>query len=130
MLNINLQQLIGETTEYDKKEAVELHRPKSWLKSVSAFANGGGGMLIFGVRDDNTVVGIQDIKTASEKISECIKARLAPIPIVNLNPSSDEGIEPEKPTPTVEQKETLTRKTTGRGFAQPKEKEKDFRSRA
>ena len=47
MMVLNLQKLIGETTAYDKKEAVELSRPKSWLKSVSAFANGSGGNAPF-----------------------------------------------------------------------------------
>ena len=37
---------IGEATEYDKKEMLEERRPKSWLKSVSAFANGIGGALL------------------------------------------------------------------------------------
>ena len=31
--------LIGETTEYDKKQAVEAKKPKSWCKSISAFGN-------------------------------------------------------------------------------------------
>ena len=29
--------LIGETIEYDKKQAVEANKPKSWCKSISAF---------------------------------------------------------------------------------------------
>ena len=33
---MNLKDLIGETTEYDKKEMLEIKEPKSWLKSVSA----------------------------------------------------------------------------------------------
>lgn len=32
-----------------------MKKPKSWLKSVSAFANGNGGVLIFGIADDDTV---------------------------------------------------------------------------
>ena len=28
--NINLKNLIGEATEYDKKQAVEMKKPKSW----------------------------------------------------------------------------------------------------
>ena len=31
---MNLSALIGETTEYDKKQAVEAKKPKSWCKSV------------------------------------------------------------------------------------------------
>lgn len=37
---------IGETTEYDIEAEVERRKVKSWLKSVSAFANGSGGCLI------------------------------------------------------------------------------------
>ena len=39
---MNISSLIGETTEYDKKQAVEVKKPKSWCKSISAFANGRG----------------------------------------------------------------------------------------
>ena len=38
--SMDIKKLIGEATEYDKKEMLESKRPKSWLKSVSAFANG------------------------------------------------------------------------------------------
>ena len=43
---MDLTKYIGETTEYDKKQEVERRKVKSWLKSVSAFANGGGGCLL------------------------------------------------------------------------------------
>ena len=77
---MNIKKLIGETTEYDKKQSVEIQRPKSWLKSVSAFANGDGGYLIFGIADDGTVVGLPDAEKDAEAISERIKARMDPIP--------------------------------------------------
>lgn len=64
---------IGEVTEYDKKEILEERRPKSWLKSVSAFANGIGGVLIFGVSNDDVLVGLDDVKEIPEKISESLK---------------------------------------------------------
>ncbi len=53
---MDIKRLIGEATEYDKKEMLEYKKPKSWLKSVSAFANGMGGKLLFGVDDDGEVV--------------------------------------------------------------------------
>ncbi len=37
------QLLIAEATEYEFKSAVEVNKPRSWLKTVSAFANGVGG---------------------------------------------------------------------------------------
>lgn len=64
---------IGEVTEYDKKEILEERRPKSWLKSVSAFANGIGGVLIFGVSNGDVLVGLDDVKEIPEKISESLK---------------------------------------------------------
>ena len=42
------QEWIKEATECDFKVAVERKKPKSWLKSVSAFSNGIGGTLFFG----------------------------------------------------------------------------------
>lgn len=40
-----IEQLVAEATECDFKVALEIKKPKSWLKSVSAFANGIGGTL-------------------------------------------------------------------------------------
>ena len=77
---LDVRQLIGETTEYDKKLTLEVKRPRSWCKSVSAFANGLGGKLIRGIADDGTLVGVADAKGDAEKISEAIKVHLDPIP--------------------------------------------------
>ncbi|MCU6733498.1 RNA-binding domain-containing protein [Diplocloster agilis] len=35
-------------------------------KGVSAFANGSGGILVFGVADNDNIIGLADIKSASE----------------------------------------------------------------
>lgn len=81
---MNIQQLIGEATAYDKKQQLEVKRPKSWLKSVSAFANGEGGTLVFGISDDDQVIGLVDAESDAERISEEIKAKLDPIPAISL----------------------------------------------
>lgn len=67
-MNINIY--IGETTEYDKKQDVERRKVKSCLKSVSAFANGTSGSLLFGIADDDTLVGLKDAKEDTEFISQ------------------------------------------------------------
>ena len=46
---------IAEATECDFKVALEVKKPKSWLKSVSAFANGIGDTLFFGIDNDRNV---------------------------------------------------------------------------
>ena len=38
-----IDKLLAEATEYEFKEALETKKPKSWLKSVSAFTNSIGG---------------------------------------------------------------------------------------
>ncbi len=88
---MNISDFLGETTEYDKKIALEEKRPKSWLKSVSAFANGKGGKLFFGVANDDTLVGLSDTQAVSEKISEKIKTSMDPIPSVDLEIHEEDG---------------------------------------
>ena len=90
IMNINC--LIGEATEYDKKCVLEWKKPKSWCKSVSAFANSFGGVLIFGIADDGQIVGLDHPQEDAEKISETIKSRLDPIPEFKLRfHKTDEG---------------------------------------
>lgn len=89
MRTMDIKQLIGEATDYDKKVALETKKPKSWCKSISAFANCFGGKLIFGVSNDSELVGLTDAKGDSETISESIKTHLNPIPEFKLSFEKD-----------------------------------------
>ena len=82
---------IAEATEYDFKVALEVKKPKSWLKSVSAFANGIGGTLFFGIDDDRNVIGLSDAQTDAETISRLIKERITPYPSFVLAPERENG---------------------------------------
>lgn len=74
-----------ESTNIDFKEKVEYKKPKSWLKSVSAFANSNGGILLFGVRDiDRAPVGLKNVVKDSEKVSELINEKITPLPRYEL----------------------------------------------
>ena len=57
--------LIAECTAYEYKEMLEENKPKSWLKGVSAFANGMGSSLFFGVDNDRTAQGLGNIQKVS-----------------------------------------------------------------
>lgn len=59
---MELKALIAECTAYDFKVMLEEKKPKSWLKSVSAFANGLGGSLFFGIDNDGGVKGLDDVR--------------------------------------------------------------------
>lgn len=91
MIILDIKELIGEATEYDKKVALEERKPKSWCKSVSAFANGFGGSLIFGISDDGEIIGLDDAEGDAEKISETIKTRMNPIPEFKLRFHEEKG---------------------------------------
>lgn len=85
MNSTSVKNLIGETTDYDKKQELEIRKPKSWCKSISAFANGHGGSLIFGIADDDSIVGLENPQKAAEKFSEIVKQKLDPIPPFRIN---------------------------------------------
>ena len=86
-----IKQLIAEATECDFKVALEIKKPKSWLKSVSAFSNGIGGTLFFGVSDDREPIGLSDVQKDAEAISRLIKERITPLPQFILKPLQEDG---------------------------------------
>ena len=90
-MDIEISKLIGEATAYDKKRLLERNKPKSWLKSVSAFANGDGGTLLFGISDENGIIGLVDAEKDAEDISEAIKTKLDPVPAINLEFRESDG---------------------------------------
>ena len=90
-MQIHNNTLIAECSSYDFKEMLERKKVKSWLKSVSAFANTDGGSLFYGVNDDGVIVGLENPQADADFISEMIKAKLDPVPEVQLIPIEHEG---------------------------------------
>ena len=84
MIKNDIKQTYGENITCDFKEAVERKQPKSWLKSVSAFANTVGGVLVFGVNDDGETIGLENAKADAEFISDRIKVFMDPVPEFEL----------------------------------------------
>lgn len=98
--------LTAESTYVDFKVSLEKAKPKSWLKTVVAFANGIGGSILFGVDDNRNIVGLENIQRDAEKISNLIKTKIDPIMMFELKPVTiDEkqiltlNIKPGKMTP-------------------------------
>lgn len=86
--------LLAEATLVDYKEELEEKKPKSWLKSISAFANGIGGFLLYGVVDKTKEVkGISNVQEFGEKISRLIEKHLIPSPSFELIPHIYKGKE-------------------------------------
>ena len=68
-MQIHNNTLIAECSSYDFKEMLERKKVKSWLKSVSAFANTDGGSLFYGVNDDGVIVGLENPQADADFIS-------------------------------------------------------------
>ena len=77
----------------DYKVSLEEGKPKSWLKSVSAFANTNGGYILFGVTNDtHEAIGLDDSQHTASKIAELISARITPAPRYSIESfPSDSG---------------------------------------
>lgn len=84
-----LDKLIAECSDYDFKEKLEINKPKSWLKTVSAFANGIGGILFFGINNNKQLVKVEDPQFICEKISELINSKIDPVPVYTIEPHKE-----------------------------------------
>ena len=89
---MELKALIAECSAYDFKVMLEEKKPKSWLKSVSAFANGLGGSLFFGIDNDGIVKGLDDVQHVCEAISSKIRDYMDPLPEVEMIPHDADGL--------------------------------------
>ena len=86
-----LEKFISECSDYEFKESLEEAKPKSWLKTVSAFANGIGGKIFFGITDDKKIKNIESPQIVIEKISDFIDKRIVPKIEFKLSPHEDGG---------------------------------------
>ena len=99
---MELKTLIAECTAYDFKVMLEEKKPKSWLKSVSAFANGLGGSLFFSIDNEGTIYAPTDTPDVGDHDGDVSETKLTERQQKNLNHIK------ESPTITVKQmSETL-----------------------
>ncbi len=91
-MTMELKTLITECTAYDFKLMLEEKKPKSWLKSVSAFANGLGGSLFFGIDNEGVVRGLDNLQHVCETISTKILDYMDPLPDVEMLPQRGSGL--------------------------------------
>ena len=73
---MELKALIAESTAYDFKLMIEEKKPKSWLKSVSAFANGLGGSLFGGIDNEGTIYASTDAPNVGDHDGDMSETKL------------------------------------------------------
>jgi Putative DNA-binding domain len=85
-LAAHIQELLlqGENERLEYKARVP-DKEEKFLKTVVAFANGAGGIILIGVTDDGKVEGIkEDISRYMDGIANSIRNKLVPQPIFHL----------------------------------------------
>jgi hypothetical protein len=82
--NIEQLRLQGENEQLEYKSRVPDKEDK-FLKTVAAFANGSGGIILVGVADNGNVEGInEDVGKCMDAIVNRIRNRIVPLPIFEL----------------------------------------------
>lgn len=69
-----------ETRTLEFKETIT----NTFLKTVSAFSNYDGGIILFGVDDDGNIKGLSDVKQACLDIENKINDSITPQPDLSL----------------------------------------------
>ena len=82
-----LSQTEGKTLEFKR----DLSSPKPILKTLVAFANTAGGLLIVGLEDDRKVTGIEDPLAEEERICNLIADSIAPRLVPNVEITTVHG---------------------------------------
>lgn len=77
-----------ESRSYEVKESIT----NTFLKTVSAYANYGDGVIEFGIADDGTVVGIDDINNACLTVENKINDSISPAPDYSINVDEERGV--------------------------------------
>lgn len=84
----------GEGLTIDLKEVLPPEKDK-WLKTIAAFANYDGGVILVGVDDDGKIIGVSGdaatINKDKDTISRMIRGNLVPCPEFNVENYEIEG---------------------------------------
>jgi ATP-dependent DNA helicase RecG len=77
----------GKTLEFKR----DLSYMKPILKTLIAFANTAGGTLLIGKDDDGTIIGVNDVFEAEEKLANAIADSIYPSLMPEIETTSFEG---------------------------------------
>ena len=79
--------------EGEKKNVeYKLEYTKTFLKTVCAYANFHDGIIIFGIKDEGTVVGVDHIDDLKHNIENAINDSILPKPYYELLVATYEGV--------------------------------------
>ncbi len=78
-MNIHdIKRLIDEGEGFELEFKRKVSSPKKIAKTISSFANTGGGIILFGVDDDGSIVGVESEKSELDLIDEAARFHCDP----------------------------------------------------
>ena len=77
-----------ENRSFEMKEKIT----NTFLKTVSAYANFGDGIIRFGITDDGTIVGIEDADNACLDIENRINDSISPVPDYQISVQNNTNV--------------------------------------
>ncbi|MEI7907903.1 MAG: ATP-binding protein, partial [Bacteroidota bacterium] len=84
-MNIHdVKMLIDEGEGFELEFKRKVSSPKKIAKTLSSFANTKGGIILFGVDDDGSIVGVESEKTELSLIEESAQINCEPPVIVSI----------------------------------------------
>lgn len=84
-----LTQREGKTLDFKR----DLSSMRGVLKDIIAFANTAGGLIVVGVDDDRTVVGLDNVDEAEEKLINAVMDSVVPQILINPQSTTYDGKE-------------------------------------
>lgn len=82
-----LQRSEGKTLEFKQ----DLSSPKPLMKTLVAFANTAGGLLVVGIDDDRKIVGIEHPLDAEERLCNMVSDAISPRLVPNIELMTTDG---------------------------------------
>jgi hypothetical protein len=77
----------GEGPTIEFKRELPGTDPRAAMKTVAAFANGGGGTIAFGVNDEGAVIGLNEpsLRKSADRLTNLIRDYVHPLPLYEID---------------------------------------------
>ena len=93
MTRVELLIAAGEGESIEFKQQLPESDVQGVMKTVAAFANGGGGALLFGIDNDGLVVGAGSDRESIDRLTSLISDRVRPHVHFTINMTNVDGLD-------------------------------------
>ena len=84
MTRAELRDLVANGEGYHLEFKYRVPEPERLAKEITALANADGGLLLIGVNDDGTLVGLKDVEEQEYMLTQVLRDHISPVMDVDL----------------------------------------------